>query len=184
VLTVPASFDEVARTLTHEAALAVGLSDVTLLEEPQRRSTRDQPVRQCAGRDTVDRRSGAGDLVLVCDIGGGTADFSLIAVAAAPAGLSKNLELHRVAVGEHILLGGDNMDLALAYQLRGKLEGAGHELDAWQFQALVHATREAKEKLLGNDALAEAQVAVPSRGSACSPGPWRRRSRATRWWRS
>ena len=167
VLTVPASFDEVARTLTHEAALAVGLSEVTLLEEPQAAfyAWINQSAHAPGAAPWTDEVV-PGDLVLVCDIGGGTADFSLIAVAAAPAGLSKNLELHRVAVGEHILLGGDNMDLALAYHLRGKLEEAGHELDAWQFQALVHATREAKEKLLGNDALAETQVAVPSRGSS------------------
>jgi hypothetical protein len=167
VLTVPASFDEVARTLTHEAALAVGLSDVTLLEEPQAAfyAWINQSAHAPGATPWTDEVA-PGDLVLVCDIGGGTADFSLIAVAAAPAGLSKNLELHRVAVGEHILLGGDNMDLALAYHLRGKLEEGGHELDAWQFQALVHATREAKEKLLGNDALAEAQVAVPSRGAS------------------
>ncbi len=167
VLTVPASFDEVARTLTHEAALAVGLSEVTLLEEPQAAfyAWINQSANAPGATPWTDEVA-PGDLVLVCDIGGGTADFSLIAVASAPAGLSKNLELHRVAVGEHILLGGDNMDLALAYHLRGKLEEAGHELDAWQFQALVHATREAKEKLLGNDALAETQVAVPSRGSS------------------
>ena len=166
VLTVPASFDEVARTLTHEAALAVGLSEVTLLEEPQAAfyAWINQSAHAPGATPWTDEVA-PGDLVLVCDIGGGTADFSLIAVASAPAGLSKNLELHRVAVGEHILLGGDNMDLALAYHLRGKLEEAGHELDAWQFQALVHATREAKERLLGNDTLAETQVAVPSRGS-------------------
>ena len=167
VLTVPASFDEVARTLTHEAALAVGLSEVTLLEEPQAAFyawINQSP--QAPGATPWTDEVGPGDLVLVCDIGGGTADFSLIAVAAAPAGLSKNLELHRVAVGEHILLGGDNMDLALAYHLRGRLEEAGQELDAWQFQALVHATRAAKEKLLADEALGETQVAVPSRGAS------------------
>jgi len=167
VLTVPASFDEVARTLTHEAALAVGLSEVILLEEPQAAfyAWINQPAHAPGAAHWTDEVT-PGDLVLVCDIGGGTADFSLIAVATAPAGLSKNLELHRVAVGEHILLGGDNMDLALAHQLRAKLEEAGQELDAWQFQALVHATREAKERLLGNDAIDEAPVAVPSRGSS------------------
>ena len=167
VLTVPASFDEIARSLTHEAASAAGLGEVTLLEEPQAAfyawiahsemdSTATHWTEQVA----------AGDLVLVFDIGGGTTDFSLIAVAESPDGLSKNLELHRIAVGEHILLGGDNMDLALAYALKGKIEADGHELDPWQFLALVHATRSAKEKLLSDDTIAQVPIAVPSRGSS------------------
>ncbi|HQR53291.1 MAG TPA: Hsp70 family protein [Burkholderiales bacterium] len=167
VLTVPASFDEVARSLTHEAAVAAGLGDVTLLEEPQ------AAFYAWIAHSEADADAGhwtdqvaAGDLVLVLDIGGGTTDLSLIAVAAAPDGLSKNLELHRIAVGEHILLGGDNMDLALAYMLKDKLEADGQELDTWQFLALVHATRVAKEKLLADASLAEVPIAVPSRGSS------------------
>lgn len=167
VLTVPASFDEVARSLTHEAAVAAGLGDVTLLEEPQAafyawiaHSEADPGARHWT------EQVAAGDVVLVLDIGGGTTDLSLIAVAASPDGLSKNLELHRIAVGEHILLGGDNMDLALAYMLKSKIEEDGHELDAWQFLALVHATRAAKEKLLSDESVAEVPVAVPSRGSS------------------
>jgi hypothetical protein len=167
VLTVPASFDEVARTLTHEAAVAAGLGNVTLLEEPQAafyawiaHSEADPAHRHWT------EQVQAGDLILVCDVGGGTADFSLIAVAEAPDGLSKKLELHRIAVGEHILLGGDNMDLALAYALQGKLEQEGHELDQWQFLALVHAARSAKEKLLSDASLAEVPIAVPSRGAS------------------
>jgi hypothetical protein len=167
VLTVPASFDEVARSLTHEAAVAAGLGEVTLLEEPQAAFyawIAHSEADATAGHWT--EQVAAGDLVLVLDIGGGTTDLSLIAVAASPDGLSKNLELHRIAVGEHILLGGDNMDLALAYMLKGKLEADGHELDTWQFLALVHATRVAKEKLLAEEALAEVPIAVPSRGSS------------------
>jgi hypothetical protein len=167
VLTVPASFDEVARSLTHEAAAAAGLGEVTLLEEPQAafyawiaHSVADSSAAHWT------EQVAAGDLVLVLDIGGGTTDLSLIAVAATTDGLSKNLELHRIAVGEHILLGGDNMDLALAYLLKGKIEADGHELDAWQFLALVHATRVAKEKLLSDGAVAEVPIAVPSRGSS------------------
>lgn len=170
VLTVPASFDEVARTLTHEAALAAGLPQVTLLEEPQAafyawiaHSTQDaEGATGLAWHEQV----ASGDLILVCDVGGGTADFSLIAVAEAADGLSKNLELHRIAVGEHILLGGDNMDLALAHMLKAKIEGEGHEIDAWQFLALVHAARAGKEKLLGDDTLQEMPIAVPSRGAS------------------
>lgn len=166
VLTVPASFDEVARTLTHEAAVAAGLGEVTLVEEPQA-AFYAWITHSEADPDTAHwtEQVAAGDLVLVCDVGGGTADFSLIAVAASPDGLSKNLELHRIAVGEHILLGGDNMDLALAYALKGKLEEDGHELDAWQFLALVHSTRVAKEKLLGDESIVELPIVVPSRGS-------------------
>jgi hypothetical protein len=167
VLTVPASFDEVARTLTHEAAAAAGLGSVTLLEEPQ------AAFYAWIAHSETDRGAGhwteqvaAGDLILVVDVGGGTADFSLIAVAEAPDGLSKALELHRIAVGEHILLGGDNMDLALAYALQGKLEAEGQEIDSWQFLALIHAARMAKEKLLGDDSIDEVPIAVPSRGAS------------------
>lgn len=167
VLTVPASFDEVARTLTHEAAVAAGLGNVTLLEEPQA-AFYAWIAHTEADRSTVHwtEQVVPGDLILVVDVGGGTADFSLIAVAQTEAGLSKNLELHRIAVGEHILLGGDNMDLALAYVLKGKMEAEGAELDAWQFQALVHAARVAKEKILADETLPSVPVAVPSRGAS------------------
>lgn len=167
VLTVPASFDEVARTLTHEAATAAGLGNVTLLEEPQAAF-----YAWIAHSETEEgtthwtEQVAAGDLILVCDVGGGTADFSLIAVAEAPYGLSRKLELHRIAVGEHILLGGDNMDLALAHALKGKLEAEGHELDSWQFLALTHAARMAKEKLLSDESIPQIPIAVPSRGSS------------------
>ncbi|MET1081689.1 MAG: Hsp70 family protein [Burkholderiales bacterium] len=167
VLTVPASFDEVARTLTHEAALAAGFGSVTLLEEPQAAFYAWIANSQADERTVPwNHQVASGDLVLVCDIGGGTADFSLIAVAEAPRGLSKELELHRIAVGEHILLGGDNMDLALAHALKGKIEGEGHELDPWQLLALVHGARSAKEKLLSDEAVQEVPIAVPSRGSS------------------
>ena len=103
-----------------------------------------------------------GDIVLVCDVGGGTADFSLIAVT----DVEGRLELERVSVGEHILLGGDNMDLALAYALNAKLEAAGKQLDSWQFLALVHAASKAKIVLFDDGVLAQAPIAVPSRGSS------------------
>ena len=158
VVTVPASFDEVARGLTAEAAKAAGLGDVTLLEEPQ---AAFYAWTAQAGRTwrnlVVD-----GDIVLVCDIGGGTADFSLIAVS----DVEGRLELERVSVGDHILLGGDNMDLALAYALQAKLEAAGKPLDSWQFLALVHVASRAKTILFEDDTLAQAPIAVPSRGSS------------------
>jgi hypothetical protein len=158
VLTVPASFDEVARSLTADAAEAAGLGKVTLLEEPL--AAFYAWIAQ-AGREW---RSlvGPGDIVLVCDVGGGTADFSLIAVT----DNDGNLELERISVGEHILLGGDNMDLALAYTLQAKLEAEGRSIDSWQFLALVHAASKAKIALFDDDSLPEAPIAVPSRGSS------------------
>jgi hypothetical protein len=158
VVTVPASFDEVARSLTAEAARAAGLGDVTLLEEPQAAFYAWTAQAGRTWRDLVAH----GDIVLVCDIGGGTADFSLIAVTDVEGGL----ELERVSVGEHILLGGDNMDLALAYALQAKLDAAGKPLDSWQFLALVHAASKAKIVLFEDGAMAQAPIAVPSRGSS------------------
>ena len=102
-----------------------------------------------------------GDIILVVDVGGGTTDLSLIAVLERDG----NLALQRVAVGEHILLGGDNMDLALAYGVARKLAGEGKQLDAWQTRALAHGCRSAKEQLLADDTLQSVPVVVPSRGS-------------------
>ncbi|MPM52419.1 hypothetical protein SDC9_99178 [bioreactor metagenome] len=102
-----------------------------------------------------------GDIILVVDVGGGTTDLSLIAVLER----NGNLELQRVAVGEHILLGGDNMDLALAYGLARKLAQEGKQLDAWQTRALAHGCRAAKEQLLADENLQSVPVVVPSRGS-------------------
>src|SRR5215470_17194418 len=155
VVTVPASFDEVARSLTAEAA---GLEDVTLLEEPQ---AAFYAWMAQTGREWRNQIAD-GDIVLVCDVGGGTADFSLIAVT----DVEGRLELERVSVGEHILLGGDNMDLALAYALNAKLEAEGKRLDSWQFLALVHAASKAKIVLFDDGGLAQAPIAVPSRGSS------------------
>jgi molecular chaperone DnaK (HSP70) len=158
VVTVPASFDEVARSLTAEAALAAGLGNVTLLEEPQ---AAFYAWTARAGRQWRDAVT-PGDIILVCDVGGGTADFSLIAVT----DVAGNLELERISVGEHILLGGDNMDLALAYTLQARLEAEGKSLDAWQFLALVHDVSRAKVALFGDASLAETPIAVPSRGAS------------------
>lgn len=158
VLTVPASFDEVARALTHQAAESAGWGNVTMFEEPQAAFYSWIAGAGADWRKTI----AAGDLVLVVDVGGGTADFSLIAVT----DNGGELELTRVSVGEHILLGGDNMDLTLAYMLQQQIEGEGHTLDQWQFQALIHAARAAKERLLGDENLAELPIAVPSRGSS------------------
>ena len=158
VLTVPASFDEVARNLTAEAAEAAGLGGVTLLEEPQAAFYAWTARAGGSWRDQVK----SGDIILVCDVGGGTADFSLIAIS----GKQGNLELERISVGEHILLGGDNMDLALAYTLQAQLESTGKSLDEWQFLALIHAASRAKVDLFREESAAQAPIAVPSRGSS------------------
>ncbi len=157
VLTVPASFDEIARNLTAAAAEAAGFSKVVLLEEPQAAFYAWTAQAGNSWRTQVKR----GDMVLVCDIGGGTADFSLIAVSEKEG----NLEAERISVGEHLLLGGDNMDLALAYTLQAKLEAAGKTIDGWQFLALIHAVSAAKVSLFSDLALDQVSVAVPSRGS-------------------
>jgi molecular chaperone DnaK (HSP70) len=157
VLTVPASFDAAARDLTVEAAAAAGLDNVTLLEEPQAAL---YAWLESAG-DTWRQHLAPGDLVLVIDLGGGTTDFSVIAAVEREGAL----ELHRVAVGDHILQGGDNMDLALAYAAREKLSAAGQELDRFQLSSLTHACRVAKEKLLSDASLAAAPIVVPGRGS-------------------
>ncbi len=162
VLTVPASFDEVARNLTYEAAEAAGLPNVVLLEEPQ---AAFYAWTAQAGADWRTQVS-AGDIVLVCDVGGGTADFSLIAVTSS----GGNLALERISVGEHLLLGGDNMDLALAYTLRAQLEDTGKSMDDWQFLSLIHAASVAKITLFSDPALDQAPVTVPSRGSGLFAG--------------
>src|SRR6185295_11400081 len=99
--------------------------------------------------------------VLVCDVGGGTTDFSLIAVGEE----NGSLVLRRVAVGEHILLGGDNMDLALARRLQQKLEGAGHRIDSWQLQQLWHQCRVGKERLFEGARVKAQPVTILGRGT-------------------
>jgi hypothetical protein len=139
LLTVPASFDEEARELTRRAAEQAGYQQVTLLEEPQAAFYAWLESQGEAWR----RRIKVGDLVLVCDVGGGTTDFSLITVFEE----NGELMLKRVAVGDHILLGGDNMDLALARVLQERLKASGHVIDTWQLHSLWHQCRIAKEKL-------------------------------------
>ena len=159
-VTIPASFDPAARELTVEAARAAGCGAPTLLEEPQ--AAFYSWIQASAGGWRKQVRPG--DVLLVVDVGGGTSDFSLIAVLERDG----NLELHRVAVGDHILLGGDNMDLALAHVVARKLAGNGTKLDAWQMRALTYACRSAKEKLLlrgDGEAAAAEPIVVPSRGS-------------------
>lgn len=162
VLTVPASFDAVARDLTAEAARNAGLSKITLLEEPQ--AAFYAWLENCGDdwREQVKK----GDLVLVCDVGGGTTDLTLIEVHEADG----DLDLERVAVGQHILLGGDNMDLTLAMVVRQRLKAEGTKLDNWQFQVLTYGCREAKEKLLSDSEVDEFPIIIPGRGSSLIGG--------------
>ncbi|HYP90972.1 MAG TPA: Hsp70 family protein, partial [Polyangiaceae bacterium] len=165
VLTVPASFDEVARELTVEAAEQAGLR-LRLLEEPQAAfydliaGERRASVEALLGAE----RSSA--TVLVCDVGGGTTDLTLIQVQRSAAG---ELELERVAVGRHLLLGGDNIDLALAQLCEQGLLGGEH-LDPQRFSRLLLACRAAKEALLGASPPSSVPIRVAGRGSALVGG--------------
>lgn len=156
-ITVPASFDPAARELTVEAARESGIKFLTLLEEPQAalyswiNSSGDDWRNQVA----------VGDIVLVVDVGGGTTDLSLVSVTEDDG----NLALNRIAVGDHILLGGDNMDLALAYRVQAKLAQQGKNLQPWQIQAITHACRDAKETLLSDESVDAVPIVVPNRGS-------------------
>jgi molecular chaperone DnaK (HSP70) len=157
IVTIPASFDAAARELTSKAAHAAGYGRMTLLEEPQ--AALYSWIQMSEGRWR--KQVKVGDIILVVDVGGGTTDFSLIAVVEREG----NLELHRVAVGDHILLGGDNMDLALAYAVARKLAAKGTRLDPWQQRALAQGCRAAKESLLTDRDAKLAPLVVPSRGA-------------------
>lgn len=157
-LTVPASFDASARELTREAARLAGLpEDLVLLEEPQ---SALYAWLATAG-ESWRRRLKVGDVLLVCDVGGGTTDFTLIRVEES----GGDLQLTRVAVGNHILVGGDNMDLALAHVAKKAFQEKGMEIDAWQSVALWHSCRLAKEALLTEDGPGTHPVTVLGRGS-------------------
>ena len=158
VLTVPASFDASARELTREAALEAGLPDsLVLLEEPQ-----SAVYAWLAGMGDRWRKSlGVGDTLLVCDLGGGTTDLTLVGVVEAEG----QLELQRIAVGNHLLVGGDNMDLALAHHVAGLFAEQGTRLDPWQSVALWHSCRAAKEALLAPEGPQTHPITVMGRGS-------------------
>jgi len=161
VLTVPASFDDVARNLTVDAAKLAGLENVTLLEEPQ-------AAFYCwlalhPGNEITQLKPGM--MCLVVDVGGGTSDFSLIRAGEQGGELS----FTREAVGDHLLLGGDNMDLALAKSVEAKLPGAG-KLDAAQYGTLVQACRSAKETLLKPNPPESVSVTIMGRGRSVIGG--------------
>jgi molecular chaperone DnaK (HSP70) len=157
VLTLPASFDEVARELTVRAARLAGLPRVVLIEEPQA-AFYAWIYHQ---KDQWEKLVSTGQKILVCDIGGGTSDFTLIRVRRGEGG---KIRFHRVAVGEHLLLGGDNLDLALAQHLERRLTQGG-QLDPRQWSVLVRTCRRAKETLLAADAPERMAVNLPGSGA-------------------
>ncbi|MDB5310964.1 MAG: dnaK 1 [Gemmataceae bacterium] len=162
VLTVPASFDAAARELTVQAARAAGFEHLTLLEEPQ--AAFYAWLDRCG--DAWRQQVGVGDLVLVADVGGGTTDFTLIEVGEE----NGNLALTRLAVGDHLLLGGDNMDLTLAYHVAQALAKAGTKLDAGQMVQLTYACRSAKEELFADPKKTSAPVTVLGKGRSLVGG--------------
>lgn len=166
LITVPASFDAAARDLTQRAAKLAGYPEVTIIEEPQA-AFYAWIERNPDWREQVK----PGDLILVVDIGGGTTDFTLISVTERDG----ELQLERVAVGEHLVLGGDNMDLAVARHAEQQFSQRGTKLDALQFHSLWQQCRAAKEKLLASDAKApeEQSLTILGRGTGLVGGTLR-----------
>ncbi|MDG1872278.1 MAG: Hsp70 family protein [Mariniblastus sp.] len=173
VLTLPASFDEVARELTVEAASLAGLSRVVLIEEPQAAFYAWVYKHDSDWESRVE----IGQKILVCDIGGGTTDFTLIRVRKSNEGspakenkqnsqgqAAQKIQFHRVAVGNHLILGGDNLDLAIAKYLEQKLTDGG-KLEAYQWDILVGTSRKIKEQMLSDEGIDSMTVSLPSRGS-------------------
>ncbi|MGH9584273.1 MAG: Hsp70 family protein, partial [Bryobacteraceae bacterium] len=158
LITVPASFDAAARDLTHRAAKLAGYPEITIIEEPQA-AFYAWIERNPNWREQVK----PGDLILVVDIGGGTTDFTLISVTEQ----NGELQLERVAVGEHLVLGGDNMDLAVARHAEQQFAQRGTKLDTLQFHSLWQQCRAAKEVLLASDAAApdEQPLTILGRGT-------------------
>jgi molecular chaperone DnaK (HSP70) len=176
ILTVPASFDEVARELTVEAARCAGIARVTLLEEPQAAFY----AWINSGGDRWQQSVREGQKILVCDVGGGTTDFTLIKVRPVEASSSTargtrspgasstdsaKILFHRVAVGEHLILGGDNLDLALAHHIERRLKGPGGKLDPRHWGPLVRTCRALKESLLGPNPPEKLTVSIAGGGS-------------------
>lgn len=158
VLTVPASFDASARELTREAASAAGLPEsLVLLEEPQAAVY----AWLTAMGDRWRKVMHVGETLLVCDVGGGTTDLTLVGAAEE----GGELTLRRIAVGNHLLVGGDNMDLALAHHVAGLFARKGVQLDPWQSVSLWHSCRAAKEALLAKDGPKKHPISVLGRGS-------------------
>ncbi len=182
VLTLPASFDEVARELTVEAAAMAGLKRVVLIEEPQAAFyawvyKHDQSGDADSATSGWQSKVSVGQKILVCDIGGGTTDLTLIRVRRAAdqgatdaaddgqkGSTAERVQFHRVAVGQHLILGGDNLDLTIAKHIEAKLTDGG-QLESHQWDVLVGSSRKVKEQMLSNDAPESVTVSLPGRGS-------------------
>ncbi len=157
-ITVPASFDVVARELTRKAALSVGVpNDFVFLEEPQAALYNWVHSQGETWREQLKQ----GDTILVCDVGGGTTDLTLVRTES----LDGELGLNRLAVGNHLLVGGDNMDLMLAHVASKLFAEKGAKLNAWQSMSLWHSCRIAKEKLLSENPPESAPLTILGRGS-------------------
>jgi molecular chaperone DnaK (HSP70) len=160
-VTVPASFDAVAQRLTLEAAKQANFPEnVRLLEEPQAAFYRW--LEQHGSQDVLDSNGGRSRHVLVIDIGGGTSDFSLFEISAKAGAFLPHIK--RIAVSDHLLLGGDNIDLALAHHVQSRLPAADLSLPQWNF--LVAQCRDLKERCLAGAAGEDLLVSIPSQGSS------------------
>lgn len=162
VITLPASFDEVARDLTVRAARLAGLPRVYLIEEPQAAFYAWIDRQGTQWQQTVT----SGQLILVCDIGGGTTDLTLIRVKPAGEG-QQQVQFYRVAVGKHLILGGDNLDLAIAKLAEGKMieSGSVTELSSNQWDRLLGVARQVKEVMLGAQRPSSYTISLPAEGS-------------------
>lgn len=160
VLTVPASFDPAAQQLTLEAALRAGYPETTLLlEEPQAAFTRWLEARKTSP-DPADTLPDTPLRVLVIDVGGGTTDFSLFSLHPA-----QDHRIRRIAVSDHLLLGGDNIDRWLAHTFRDRLEAEGPPLTARQTGHLLARARHLKEALLTENASIPPAIELPAGGA-------------------
>lgn len=157
VVTVPASFDETARKLTLEAAELAGLKKIVLLEEPQAVCYDWYARHQQTAADELKELP----LILVCDVGGGTTDLSLIEASFSS---QNELALDRIGVGEHLMLGGDNLDLALAHLAESRFNQS-KKLTAASLTKLIQQTRKAKENLLSASAPEEVKITMLGSGS-------------------
>jgi molecular chaperone DnaK (HSP70) len=169
VLTLPASFDEVARELTVEAAAKAGLPRITLIEEPQAAFY----AWIYKHTDNWDQLVTPGQKILVCDVGGGTSDFTLIRVRRSEGASAGKVQFHRVAVGEHLILGGDNFDLALAQYLESKFVDGG-KLQPRQWDVLLRLARQLKEEMLADNGPERRTVSLPGTGSKLIGGSLQR----------
>ncbi|OLQ90326.1 molecular chaperone DnaK [Vibrio panuliri] len=156
VVTVPASFDETARKLTLEAAALAGLHKIVLLEEPQAVCYDWYARHQQTAADELKSLP----LILVCDVGGGTTDLSLIEAKFK----GEELTLDRIGVGEHLMLGGDNLDLALAHLAESRFNQS-KKLNAASLTKLIQQTRKAKENLLSSNAPEQVKITMLGSGS-------------------